>query len=158
MEKTSKVIKVTGNGTWDSKFGTMYKFEVEFANFDIGEYSSKSKDQTKFVVGQEATYDITSREINGNTYYTVKPVQSQQFTPGPSYGAKDPETSKKIARMSVLKCTTDLVIAGHIKFDSLFQYAQFMEAYIESGVDAFGSMYGQAEQEKVDIRNEFPPF
>lgn len=160
MEKTSKVIKVTGNGTWNSQYGTMYKFEVEFANFDIGEYSSKSKDQTNFVVGQEATYDITSREYQGNTFYTIKPVKA----PAPSFGGGgkyDAETSKKIARMSVLKCATDLIIAGHIKFDSLFEYAKLMEAYVDTGVDAFGSMYAQAEQEKVktvDNRNEFPPF
>jgi len=46
--KTSKVVAVTPNGTWDGSYGTMYKFEIVFQNGDVGEYSSKSKDQNKF--------------------------------------------------------------------------------------------------------------
>ena len=71
MEKKSKVNGVSANGTWDSKYGTMYKFEVSFENGDVGEYNSKTQDQTKFVIGQEAEYSITSREYNGNTFYTI---------------------------------------------------------------------------------------
>jgi hypothetical protein len=156
MEKTSKVTRVTGNGTWDSKYGTMFKFEVEFANGDIGEYNSKSKDQTKFVVDKEAAYEITSKENNGNTYYTVKPLQAQASFNGGG-GKYDAETSKKIARMSVLKCSTDLVIAGHVKFDALFEYAKFMEAYVETGIDSFNTMYAQAEEQKMQgKRDELP--
>lgn len=155
MEKTSKVTKVTGNGTWNSQYGTMYKFEVEFANFDIGEYSSKSKDQTNFVVGQEATYEITSKDYQGRTFYTIKPVKAQApFSGGGKY---DAETSKKIARMSVLKCATDLVIAGHVKFDSLFEYAKFMEQFVESGEDVFNSMHGQAEEQKMQGKRDDLP-
>jgi len=159
MEKTSKVTRVTGNGTWDSQYGTMFKFEVEFANNDIGDYNSKSKEQTNFVIGQEVTYDISSKEYQGRTFYTIKPVKAQQFSSSASFGAKDPETSKKIARMSVLKCTTDLVISGHVKFDLLFEYAKMLEAYVESGVDSFGSIYSETQQEKVKAigtRDELP--
>ena len=48
MNKKSKVTNVQASGTWEGKFGLMYKFEVEFENGDAGEYSSKSKDQNKF--------------------------------------------------------------------------------------------------------------
>jgi hypothetical protein len=156
MEKTSKVTKVTGNGTWNSQYGTMYKFEVEFANFDIGEYSSKSKDQTNFVVGEETTYDISSKEYQGRTFYTIKPVKAQASFNGGG-GKYDAETSKKIARMSVLKCATDLVIAGHVKFDSLFEYAKFLEAYVETGVDSFNTMYAEAEEQKMQGKRDDLP-
>jgi hypothetical protein len=155
MEKTSKVTRVTGNGTWDSQYGTMYKFEVEFANNDIGDYNSKSKDQTNFVEGQDATYDISSKEYQGRTFYTIKPVKATtSFSGGGKY---DAETSKKIARMSVLKCATDLVIAGHVKFDALFEYAKFMEAYVDSGVDSFNTMYAQAEEQKTQGKRDDLP-
>ena len=132
MEKTSKVTRVTGNGTWESKFGLLYKFEVELENGDIGEYNSKSKDQTKFVVGQQASYDITSREYNGKTFFTIKPAE--QPAPPPAAGGRyDAETSKKIARMSVLKCATDLAIHEKIRLDTIFEWAKMMESYVESG-------------------------
>ena len=52
--KKSTPVRITGNGTWESQYGLFYKFEIEMANGDIGEYSSKSQDQTKFVQGQES--------------------------------------------------------------------------------------------------------
>ena len=58
MIKTSKVTKVTGNGTWDSQYGLKYKFEIEMENGDIGEYNSKTKDQTKFIVDKTVEYEF----------------------------------------------------------------------------------------------------
>ena len=52
MIKKSVVKNVQSNGTWEGKFGLMYKFEVEMENGDVGEYSSKSKDQDKFLEGK----------------------------------------------------------------------------------------------------------
>ena len=49
MIKKSKVKKVQANGTWEGKFGMMYKFEVEFEDGNAGEYSSKTQDQNKFI-------------------------------------------------------------------------------------------------------------
>lgn len=143
MEKKSKVTKVTGNGTWDSQYGTMYRFEVEFENGDNGDYNSKSKDQQNFIVGQEASYEITSKEHQGRTFYTVKPVKPSQQTFGSKY---DPETSKKITRMSVLKCATDLVINEKIRLDTIFEWCQMMEKYVDSG------------DNQIDITVSEPPF
>ena len=52
MNKKSKVVSVQANGTWEGKYGVMYKYEVAFENGDAGEYSSKSAEQNKFVEGQ----------------------------------------------------------------------------------------------------------
>lgn len=131
MEKKSKVTKVTGNGTWDSQYGTMYRFEVEFENGDNGDYNSKSKDQQNFIVGQEALYELTSKEHQGRTFYTVKPAKP---LPPPAAGKQyDPETSKKITRMSVLKCATDLAVNEKIRLDTIFEWCQMMEKYVETG-------------------------
>ena len=48
-----KVVNVQSNGTWEGQYGTMFKFEVEMENGNIGEYSSKSEHQTKFIINQE---------------------------------------------------------------------------------------------------------
>lgn len=144
MEKTSKVTNVAGIGTWESKYGVMYKFEVSFDNGDAGQYLSKVQDQNKFVAGQEATYTIEGKEYNGQTYYTVKPVVAQQSFGGGKGYQKDPETEKRITRMSVLKVAGDLAINGKIKLEDIIVFAQVFEKYVIEG-DA------QLTQEKQDL-------
>jgi hypothetical protein len=140
MEQTkrSAVTNVTANGSFDGQYGTLYKFEITFANGDSGEYASKSKDQTKFSVGVETDYTITDRTFKDRIYYKIAPVmaqpgafQSQGFTPK----AKDPETGKHIMRMSVLKVAGDLVINGDIKLHEILSYAQIFENFVNNGVD-----------------------
>jgi len=140
MEQTkrSAVTNVTANGSFDGQYGTLYKFEITFANGDSGEYASKSNPQTKFAVGVETDYTITDRTFKDRIYYKIAPVmaqpgafQSQGFTPKP----KDPETGKHIMRMSVLKVAGDLVINGDIKLHEILSYAQIFENFVNNGVD-----------------------
>ena len=140
MEQTkrSAVTNVTANGSIDGQYGTLYKFEITFANGDSGEYASKSKDQNKFSVGVETDYTITDRTFKDRIYYKIAPVmaqpgafQSSGFTPKP----KDPETGKHIMRMSVLKVAGDLVINGDIKLHEILSYAQIFENFVNNGVD-----------------------
>ena len=67
--KNSKVTSVQPNGTWEGKFGLNYKFEISFENGDVGEYSSKNKEQNKFIVGQQTDYEYTDGK-----FPKVKPV------------------------------------------------------------------------------------
>lgn len=76
ITKSSKVTNVQGNGTWEGRYGLMYKFEIEMENGDHGEYSSKSPEQTKFVVGDSTEYEHIKNEYNGNTYYKIKPINT----------------------------------------------------------------------------------
>jgi hypothetical protein len=140
MEQTkrSAVTNVTANGSFDGQYGTLYKFEITFANGDNGEYASKSNPQTKFSVGVETDYTITDRTFKDRIYYKIAPVMAQPgatqqgaFTPK----AKDPETGKHIMRMSVLKVAGDLVINGDIKLHEILSYAQIFENFVNNGVD-----------------------
>lgn len=159
MEKTSKVTQVSGVGSWNGQYGMMYKFEVSFENGDSGQYMSKSIDQNKFQKGMDATYTIEGKEFNGNTFYTVKPVMAQQqaFQGGggkPAY-QKDPETDKRITRMSVLKVAGDLVINGHVKLHDLTKVAQIFERYVMTGEDTITAMYGAAQPKPSNIATSF---
>ncbi len=60
MQKRGVVNSVQANGSWDGKFGTMFKYEVSIGD-DVGEYSSKSENQNKFIVGQEVDYGVTEQ-------------------------------------------------------------------------------------------------
>jgi hypothetical protein len=152
MEKNSKVTNVAGIGTWNGQYGVMYKFEVSFENGDSGQYMSKSQEQTKFKVGESATYTIEGKEFNGQTYYTVKPVMQQQAFQGGGGKPyqKDPETEKRITRMSVLKVAGDLVINGQVKLHDLTKVAQIFERYVMTGDDTITAMYGAAQPKQVE--------
>ena len=107
MNKTSKVISVQANGTWEGKYGIMYKHEVAFENGDAGEYSSKSADQNKFVEGKQTEYEF----IDGK-FPKVKPINN--FQQGGSFSAapKSDKVQVYIVKQSSLKAAVDFVIAN----------------------------------------------
>jgi sortase (surface protein transpeptidase) len=158
METRSKVTQVTGNGTWNSQYGLLYKFEVHFENGEYGTYMSKSLEQNKFVVGQEATYTRDSKQATGGAmYYTIKPVQpQQQFGGGKPAYQKDPETEKRIARMSVLKVAGDLVVNGVVKIHDLTKVASFLEQYVMTGQDTMTTIYSHAQPKAQEENNDLP--
>ena len=114
MTKTSIVKDIKSAGQpYTGQYGTLYGFYVTFENGDNGKYNSKSEDQNKFVVGQEATYDYIPREYNGKTYYTVKPVNPQYAPQSVSNGTSQgggTHTSKdeSIIRQTALKAAAEL--------------------------------------------------
>ena len=73
MEKLGTVKSVQSNGSWDGNFGTMYKFEIAMdtgnGQVDVGEYSSKSETQTKFIEGESTHYEF----VDGK-FPKIKPV------------------------------------------------------------------------------------
>ena len=105
--KKSKVTNVQGNGTWEGKFGMMYKFDINMENGDAGEYSSKNLDQTKFVVGQEVDY-----EFYGGQWPRIKPHNPQfsNFAPAgntPAFSKPNTDKDKSIAWLACLKAAAD---------------------------------------------------
>ena len=148
QQKRSAVTNVTANGTYNGQYGTLYKFEITFANGDSGEYASKSADQAKFKVGVETDYTITSKEFKDRIYYKIAPVMAQSgaqggFTAKP----KDPETDKRITRMSVLKVAGDLVINGDIKLHEILAYAQVFEKFVVDGQDTLAQLKSVSHDE-----------
>jgi hypothetical protein len=61
---------------------------------------------------------------------------------------KDPETEKRITRMSVLKVAGDLVINGQVKLHDLTKVAQIFERYVMTGEDTIGICTAQHNQNK----------
>ena len=118
MIKKSKVTNVQSNGTWEGKFGLMYKFEIEMENGDIGEYSSKSKDQDKFVLGQEVDYEFV-----GGNFPKVKPVYQK-----PGFGGfkEDPNRQKLIIRQSSLRSAVEYLKGAEASLEEVFEEAEKM--------------------------------
>ena len=55
---------------YQDKFGTKYSFKVGYDR-KVGYYSSKSKDQNKFVQGQKAEFEEIEQQYNGGTYFKI---------------------------------------------------------------------------------------
>lgn len=154
--KKSKVIQAAGNGSWNSeKYGTFYKFIIGFENGDEAEYSSKTAEQNKFIVGQEVDYILTSKEVNGKMYYQCKPAPQQAPQGGNNWAPKpkDPETEKRIARMSVLKVAGDLVINDKVKLVDIVQVAQILERYVMTGENSMHQIYHEHHAKKQPTGN-----
>jgi hypothetical protein len=130
MIKKSKVTSVQNNGTWEGKFGMMYKFEVAFENGDCGEYSSKSQDQNKFIKDQEMEYEF----LDGK-FPKVKPVyqQNQSFSGSSNKGyKKDDNVQKMIVKQSSLKAAVDYCSGGNCSTTDILKVAQeFVDWVIE---------------------------
>ena len=125
MNKKSKVIAVRGNGTWEGQYGLMYKFEIEMENGDIGEYMTKSEDQTKFVEGQTTDYVF----IDG-AYPKIKPVNTFQGGGGGGYKKND-NVQEYIIKQSSLKCAVELCIArGVYTRDDIISEAEFLTDWV----------------------------
>ena len=110
MTKTSIVKDIKSAGEpYQGQYGTLYGFYVTFENGDNGKYNSKSQDQSKFVIGQEATYEYIPREYNGKTYYTVKPVNPQYANNAPTTsGGSTTSKDESIIRQTALKAAAEL--------------------------------------------------
>lgn len=94
---------------YDSKFGKLYSFKVEYAGRSAF-YSSKSKDQTKFVEGQEAEFTEETKTSDRGTYLVVKPpVKNGQSNYGKALGREQSKYSG--FAVSYVK---DLIVAGRI--------------------------------------------
>mgnify|MGYP003134200550 CR=1 FL=1 len=124
MIKKSKVTNVQANGTWEGKFGMMYKFEVSFENDDTGEYSSKSKEQDKFVVGQEMEYEyIDGRFPKVKPVYAKPDFSNNGFAAGAGY-KKDDNVQKMIVKQSSLKAAVEFCNSSTCGVDDVIKIAQ----------------------------------
>ena len=85
MEKVVKSVKQVGD--FESQYGHFYKWLLEFEDGFKGEYLSKTETQNKFIEGQTASIEVTTREYNGTKINKIKPTSSFQqggnksFTP-----------------------------------------------------------------------------
>jgi hypothetical protein len=79
-------------------------------------------------------YSISDRRVGDKIYYNIKPI-APQVSGGLPVKAKDPETDKRITRMSVLKVAGDLVINGNIELKEILSYAQVFEKFVVDGED-----------------------
>lgn len=139
--KQSTVSKVVPtNKPYESQYGTLYGFYITFANGDNGKYNSKSPNQTKFVVGQPADYEYIPNEYQGNTYYTVKPINPEfsrnetaplndvrPTTHETAFSSKPISKDELIVRQTALKASAEV---GGNDLEKILENAERMVSWV----------------------------
>ena len=110
MAKQGKVKQAKYLGrTWEAHGKTFYVHGIAFENGDFGEYSSISDQQTKFVVGQDAFYEMSGEPGK----IKIKPAQDPYdgWSKTGSSSPKPKETPEQKNRGFALSYAKDIVIA-----------------------------------------------
>lgn len=92
MEKVVKSVKQVGD--FESQYGHFYKWLLEFEDGFKGEYLSKTETQNKFIEGQTASIEVSTREYNGTKINKIKPASTFQgggksYTPSVSNNKRE---------------------------------------------------------------------
>ena len=72
--KVSKVKAVQANGTWDSNYGTMYKFEYVMEDGQV--VNANHKENKHLDIGTEVEYEITNADYNNGKVKKYSPEYS----------------------------------------------------------------------------------
>ena len=122
MKELIKEVKFTKERS--TPFGTLYDFQIKYDN-KVAYYSSKSKDQKKFISGQEA--EFTEEEIEYKDKKTGEPKTFLKIKPAnPNKQSNFGRALKKEqARYSgfAVSYAKDLVVAGRLQREELSDYA-----------------------------------
>lgn len=103
---------------FETKFGILYSFKVQYDG-RTGFYNSKSKDQKKFVIGQEAEFTEETKTGSKGDYIVIKPpMQNRQSNFGKAL-------NKEKSRYSgfAVSYAKDLLVAGRINRNELADQA-----------------------------------
>ena len=119
----SKVKSVQANGTYDSQYGTLYKFDYEME--DGASLSANHKSQTPFPVGTEVEYEIKGTTEYGN-YGKVGKPQVGNFS---SNGTQ--KKSQGSTASFALSYAKDLVVAGKIEFEQILPSATKLNNWLK---------------------------
>ena len=156
--KNAKVVSVSPKGDYQLRDGkTLYKFFVSMDNGDSGEYSSVKPDQDKFIVGQEAIYELTSTQY-GNR---IKPVYSQGggFSGGGyskgNYSAGSDDKQKIIVKQSCLKAAVDLLKDKGAKSTDVLKVADSFVSWVleEDKKETSYDNHFSSREEKIEVAN-----
>jgi len=124
----AKIVSATFQKEYTNKFGlTLYSHKITFdveGVQDWGYYSSKTKEQSKFIPGQEAEFSIEQhKNEKGNDWNVIKPIYQNKGYSKAGQALQREQSKYSGFAMSYAK---DLTIAGTIKPDQMFATAKKM--------------------------------
>ena len=120
----AQIIEVKFLKEYNDKFGKKYSFQVKYDD-QVALYSSKSKDQNKFIAGQEAEFTEETRTYNDRntgeekSYLVIKPVYQNRHS---NFGKALGKEQSRYSGFAVAYAK-DLVVAGRLNKEELSEYA-----------------------------------
>ena len=109
----AKIDKVIWKKEYDSRFGKLQLFQIGYAG-KTAYYSSKSKDQTKFVKGQEAEFTEETRKGQSGDYLVIKPMKQNHYSSPTGKAFQREQTKYSGFAVSYVK---DLIIAEKVPLE-----------------------------------------
>lgn len=116
MSEITKVKSVTADGTWESKYGLLYQWQVELENGKSGRVNTKNQ-KPWFEVGSEVEIKDYKEGVDqyGNKWSNMKldkPDGQKSFkSGGGGYKGRTAEENKSIAVQSAFKAALDFHVA-----------------------------------------------
>jgi len=141
MEKVVKSVKQVGD--FESQYGHFYKWLLEFEDGFKGEYLSKTETQNKFIEGQTASIEVTTREYNGTKINKIKPASSFQqgvtksFTPS----TRNNKTEEYIIKQNAL--TNACNIVGSEDVAKILEIADAFKEWVLNDVKPKNDSHGK---------------
>lgn len=123
MKKTNKITSITGAGTWDSQYGTMYRFEIEMENGDVGQALTKKEDQDTYIIGDTIEYEFTDGK-----FPKIKRVYEK-----PNGVPSNDTVQNLIVRQVAFKCSVDLIISKGGDVSNIMDYTDIFTDFILTG-------------------------
>ena len=120
----------------DLQYGRFYEFEVTFNNGDKGFYLSKSQEQNKFMIGQEAPYEFTPHD----KWPKVKPVNpdyqqpaSNGFKSNSNSSSSNFDKAELIARQSSLGHAVNSFQGAKVSSETIIKRAEQFKSWVLTG-------------------------
>ena len=118
------ITEVKFSKEYDSQYGKLYSFHVKYDD-QVAIYNSKSKDQKKFIAGQEVEFTEETKIYKDKKtgeekqYLVIKPIRQDKQS---NFGKALKKEQTRYSGFAV-SYAKDLVVAGRLPFNELRDYA-----------------------------------
>ena len=114
--KTGKLIKFTAklkdgeHATWERSGNPPMKYFIFYVTFDNGDSGEAMaiKGIPSWKINETYSYNITGREYNGKTFYSIKGMKAASTSNASSYNSKTLEEWKSHSMQIAIRCTAYL--------------------------------------------------
>lgn len=142
--KTSKIVNIQGNGTFETQHGMFFNYDMQMENGDSGEYASKnytSVDALPFKVGTEIDYEWHPHDkfpkIKRPTIAGTKRFDPNQSFKSSSSRNNDPDVQIMIVRQSSLERSVDILshnnVGKRVKLSDVLLLASELTQFVVEG-------------------------